>query len=366
MIENNFVRLNQENIFFTPFKSGIDNFKKAFSKNAKKWIFDPSISDKKSIPLSAGDRIKHFSAGAGLLIPIINIIVYLALKRFATIRSSNKNLPSDKQQPQVPQNQSKTQSRIAPPNHPANKSTNNPIPQPPQVPQHQSKTQPTAPVALNPTLPKPPEPTPLIPIPAPQNQPPAKAVTSPQTSGPAGVLPYYINKHGEAYFLLGREYSYGKSNGTWADFGGSPDAGETQLQTAARECWEESRGILGDQPTIEKMISSSQFIGNRYKMFFLKVEDTSQITDENFQNRKAPKLNQQEKTELAWVKASDVMEITKAYNENGYPIEINGKSEFLRNPFAGTFIHANKIANQRQILNRLFRQAASFSESKAA
>ena len=72
----------------------------------------------------------------------------------------------------------------------------------------------------------------------------------------AGVLPYSIVGN-QIYFLLGQEDGYNSTfdNNQWCEFGGSLDSGESYLDGAIRECYEESMGILGNKAFIEKLVS---------------------------------------------------------------------------------------------------------------
>ena len=62
----------------------------------------------------------------------------------------------------------------------------------------------------------------------------------------AGILPMAIND-GKVYFLFSRERNLGdfKEKGLWSDFGGKDENGETPMETAIREGYEESSGLLG-------------------------------------------------------------------------------------------------------------------------
>ena len=54
-------------------------------------------------------------------------------------------------------------------------------------------------------------------------------------------MPYYVDKAGQAYFLIGQE-----PNGVWADFGGRADATDRNpKETAIREFTEETRCVFG-------------------------------------------------------------------------------------------------------------------------
>lgn len=66
----------------------------------------------------------------------------------------------------------------------------------------------------------------------------------------AGVLPWARTPNGPV-FLLGRE----RSSKRWSSFGGRPEEGETILETAIREAWEESIGFLGSEQDIAQQIN---------------------------------------------------------------------------------------------------------------
>jgi len=68
----------------------------------------------------------------------------------------------------------------------------------------------------------------------------------------AGLIP--VSKfHNKLYFLLGRDIAYNK----WSDFGGKSEQGESRLNTAAREGYEETNGFLGSQEQIKQNIVKS-------------------------------------------------------------------------------------------------------------
>ena len=72
----------------------------------------------------------------------------------------------------------------------------------------------------------------------------------------AGILPITVHRN-KIYFLYGRENIKNRKNrdrGKWSDFGGSTEKGETAFQTAAREGWEETSGILGSLRRIKSLI----------------------------------------------------------------------------------------------------------------
>lgn len=69
----------------------------------------------------------------------------------------------------------------------------------------------------------------------------------------AGVLPYFFDKSGKAFFLIGRE-----PNGFWADFGGRAEKDEETTITAAREFSEETRYVYGKHAQGVKNLESSK------------------------------------------------------------------------------------------------------------
>ena len=74
-----------------------------------------------------------------------------------------------------------------------------------------------------------------------------------------GLLPYSYHD-GKLVFLLAKnnEEKHWASSGFWTDFGGGPENNETPAQTAAREGFEESMGILGSYDEILADISTSK------------------------------------------------------------------------------------------------------------
>lgn len=165
----------------------------------------------------------------------------------------------------------------------------------------------------------------------------------------AGVLPYCI-KNNEVYFLLSKE-GYGSDKNTWCDFGGARDPGESAVQTAAREAWEESRGIMGNQKQIEMAISSAPSIGSRsYRMFLMQVDNPSSITNSGFVKKKFSNHCQMEKTAVAWVKASEVFKAVHKDNKISTGRFSFFKSDDLRRFFAKTVRNALQNPNQKKAL----------------
>jgi hypothetical protein len=171
----------------------------------------------------------------------------------------------------------------------------------------------------------------------------------PPTVAGAGVLPYAFDQHGEAWVLLGKE----TNSSTWCDFGGSRDPNEMIIRTAARECCEETRGIFGKKTEdVLPRISDLYSVGKYYGMYLMQVTDMNSITNKAFLNTVALHSTQMEKTQIAWVRAKDI--IRSVNNHQGLPIDpvqiiINGKNELLRAPFANLVKKTLKATRPTQL-----------------
>lgn len=254
---NNYIDIKRDQSFSEIISKGVFNIQKAFSRAPQSFVFVPQQQAYRSKPLDLAGRIKCVVIGILLVIPLVNLVAFSALMRFATLKG-------------------------------------------PGLPDHQG----------------------------------------------AGVLPYCIHKK-EVFFLISKE-AYGPEQGTWCDFGGARDLGETALQTAVRECWEESRGILGDQNTIQKKILKQEvFMGEYYPMFLMKVNRLEDIDIKGFKHRVFKQFSHMEKNEIAWVKASHVFE---AIHNRSNKILVNGSYEILRDCFAQTIANQLKTGNFNQAL----------------
>jgi len=131
-----------------------------------------------------------------------------------------------------------------------------------------------------------------------------------------GILPV-ANYNGQLYLLFSRErisYNSDRDKGKWSDFGGSKEKNETQYQTAIREGFEESNGILGNKKDIKKLIKY-HLVGKiqdpQYSIWLVEVEynpDIVQSFHDDFKN--ALKNNKEivkarnglfEKDKLVWI-----------------------------------------------------------------
>lgn len=73
----------------------------------------------------------------------------------------------------------------------------------------------------------------------------------------AGIQPVALGEDGVLYFLLGRERGEPgwRDTGKWAQFAGKREAGESVLECAVREGYEESMGFLGRRWDIRRGIA---------------------------------------------------------------------------------------------------------------
>lgn len=101
----------------------------------------------------------------------------------------------------------------------------------------------------------------------------------------AGILPFsklVKNNKTLLYFLFSRETlddHTSKDRGYWSEFGGSADKGETRLETAIREGYEESNGVFGSKIKIKNNIekTSLHFKEKSYISYLIKVPYVPQL-----------------------------------------------------------------------------------------
>ena len=133
-----------------------------------------------------------------------------------------------------------------------------------------------------------------------------------------GILPVALHK-GKLYFLFSREYIKSKEDpGLWSDFGGSKEKGETYKETAIREGWEESSGILGSKKSIKKLVETKtlkSFTLRGYKTYIVLINYNKNLPKKFRKNfldvkKKCPHLIEKngffEKDMLKWVDYTDL------------------------------------------------------------
>lgn len=140
----------------------------------------------------------------------------------------------------------------------------------------------------------------------------------------AGVLPYFFDKSGKAYFLIGQE-----PNGLWADFGGNFEKTDASSKmTAAREFSEETRYVFGKLAAkvknLEEKVEGKYYLQKSidyimprmtlelihpkkyYRMYLAEVDF---IPEDTFKN--AFKVPHFEKKDYTWVLVDDFLDSMK-------------------------------------------------------
>ena len=121
------------------------------------------------------------------------------------------------------------------------------------------------------------------------------------------VLPMAKTKSGKLVILLGKE----SSDGSWSGFGGGKEKNERPVETAVRECYEESMGFLGDHKHISSLISHIGSTGNHH-FYHLPVEYNQKLKSLYVDNYKLNSMylkeHLREKTDVDWVDAAQFRE----------------------------------------------------------
>lgn len=131
----------------------------------------------------------------------------------------------------------------------------------------------------------------------------------------AGVLLYSYNTEGELIFLLGKDYRQ-----RYSDFGGRCDPGDaTQLDTASREFYEETCGVIMDSTMIRNklkkspIIHSLSYLGNPYYMYMVHIPYSTEYvkmfqTIRQFIHSKKIEKRFKEKTSLEWFTSRNIIQ----------------------------------------------------------
>lgn len=138
----------------------------------------------------------------------------------------------------------------------------------------------------------------------------------------AGILP--VAKHkGQLYFLLGKENKHADTPG-WADFGGGNSEGESNLQTAIRECSEELTGFIGSAHEIRECVRKQGTLtirtaDKRYTTYILQLDYDEALpryynANQRFlQKHLEPTIYEKncifEKSEIRWMTADEMMRL---------------------------------------------------------
>ncbi len=189
------------------------------------------------------------------------------------------------------------------------------------------------------------------------------------TFNAAGILPYAYDKYGTAFVLLGQErYSKTfKDSKTWADFGGGKKRQDKfhPSWTAARECEEETIGLIGSYKKLLNQLkdykqSKTYRINNTqddYVMYLAPV-DYQHTLPQRFKQKRFQDKNltsdQKEKVDLAWTSVRTIMKtLEKAESsKNIRTTSTTGASLLLRQPFVRTL----SIAHEKGILDNIARK----------
>ena len=146
----------------------------------------------------------------------------------------------------------------------------------------------------------------------------------------AGILPTAIH-NGKRYYLIGRESKKIKfpDSGLYSDFGGGIDKGESILNTAIREGFEETIGIIGDKKRIGSLIKNKLYKKVRFKndtLYVIKIKydkdlpkkfDVKYKTLYNFLKKSPIKIQKKfkvflEKDKIKWVTKEQLLSNKKS------------------------------------------------------
>lgn len=146
----------------------------------------------------------------------------------------------------------------------------------------------------------------------------------------AGFLPVSLHNN-TLYFLFGEEENERK----WNDFGGGKNDNETPLQTAIREGYEETNGILGTMSDIKELIKHNTLIRvsienhtTKYTTFIVRI-GYDELLPYYFNNQQKfikshfPKLIDKngffEKRQMKWMTINDI-KTNRKYFRNHYKV----------------------------------------------
>ena len=155
----------------------------------------------------------------------------------------------------------------------------------------------------------------------------------------AGILFYCKSLDNTPYFFLGKDRDQ-----KWSNFGGRSELSDRSdpENTAARETWEESLGVVGEIHDIKRLIRGSRCIlsttpsGHKYYMYIVKIPFTTMYRT-NFSNTKKFLSNI-----LVDKKFLEILDVKLMSLETiQYSIDITNKKTFvkLRSIFEQTFIN---------------------------
>ena len=125
----------------------------------------------------------------------------------------------------------------------------------------------------------------------------------------AGIVPYALGPDNNIYILLGNEAFSVKSRDLYKGFGGAKEFGERSIDTAQRECREESEGLL-DLKIRGSGIIVTQDFRNAYTQFIVPIDFDNEIP----MKFDLIKNENSEKKCLKWIKFNDIYAYLNGWN----------------------------------------------------
>lgn len=127
----------------------------------------------------------------------------------------------------------------------------------------------------------------------------------------AGILLYYFDtKKQKPYFLLGKDF-----RNKWSDFGGKNEISDKNkpINTASREFYEETMGLIYDYDYIHKQLTNASYIiGKSYmkKNYYMFLVKLNYMKNYNADIKNVKKLELEdyfsEKNEFDWFSIEDI------------------------------------------------------------
>jgi 8-oxo-dGTP pyrophosphatase MutT (NUDIX family) len=137
----------------------------------------------------------------------------------------------------------------------------------------------------------------------------------------AGTLICAINPlDNKRYVLLAQEGPRTDANSCkWSGFGGGRDGTETLLQTAIRETFEESRGLikieLDDTSPIQKEVILCKDYKNQFALFIISMPFDAKLAEKFHFSITPQDFSFQEKIKIQWVLFSNLMTLISKQTE---------------------------------------------------
>ena len=123
-----------------------------------------------------------------------------------------------------------------------------------------------------------------------------------QAKGPAGTVLYFRNAQ-SVYILLADDIN---SNRGWSSFGGGAEEGESEMETAARETEEETRGFFIKEWLLQKMHGQKPIKFKGFSMYFVEVPFVPAQQIMNTPLKKNASESMRERVHYAWIPETDL------------------------------------------------------------